>query len=316
MNYWWVNQNQTHKQEIPGGYLWSPKTKKDGHRNPFYENMTKVRPGDFVFSYYKQRISHIGIAKSTGYTHSKPDFGASGDRWLTDGWMVNVSFRPLQSPFIPKKHIQELLPHFPPKYAPLKASGDGKEFYLTGVPEPLARAILQLLEGDISAIRSESDDTVSIPVDDTEAEANRVEKIIHKDSTISETEKETLIKARKGQGDFRDDVIDVFKSCPFTGISNERFLIAGHLKPWAKCSNNKERLDPLNGLPLSPVADRLVDRGWATFNDDGTVLFSPKMSLDDLRKMGIDPFVKYQIPIHDARQLDYIAYHRDKIFIS
>src|SRR6059036_2139534 len=25
MRYWWVNQNQTFRQEIAGGYLWSPK---------------------------------------------------------------------------------------------------------------------------------------------------------------------------------------------------------------------------------------------------------------------------------------------------
>ena len=25
MRYWWVNQNQTFRQEIEGGYLWSPK---------------------------------------------------------------------------------------------------------------------------------------------------------------------------------------------------------------------------------------------------------------------------------------------------
>ena len=43
MQYWWVNQNQTyeHEQEVPGGYLWSPKTKSDGSSNTFYDNMTK-----------------------------------------------------------------------------------------------------------------------------------------------------------------------------------------------------------------------------------------------------------------------------------
>jgi 2-polyprenyl-6-methoxyphenol hydroxylase-like FAD-dependent oxidoreductase len=25
MRYWWVNQNQTHRHELGGGYLWSPK---------------------------------------------------------------------------------------------------------------------------------------------------------------------------------------------------------------------------------------------------------------------------------------------------
>jgi len=37
MKYWWVNQNQTFRQEIEGDYLWSPKRNKNGRRNPFYE---------------------------------------------------------------------------------------------------------------------------------------------------------------------------------------------------------------------------------------------------------------------------------------
>jgi putative restriction endonuclease len=41
MRYWWVNQNQTFRQEIAGGYLWSPKRKADGARNPFYDRCAK-----------------------------------------------------------------------------------------------------------------------------------------------------------------------------------------------------------------------------------------------------------------------------------
>jgi putative restriction endonuclease len=44
VRYWWVNQNQTFRQEIEGGYLWSPKRNKNGHRNPFYEFMREVAP--------------------------------------------------------------------------------------------------------------------------------------------------------------------------------------------------------------------------------------------------------------------------------
>ena len=43
MRYWWVNQNQTYRQEVEGGYLWSPKRKSNGHLNPFYETMREVR---------------------------------------------------------------------------------------------------------------------------------------------------------------------------------------------------------------------------------------------------------------------------------
>lgn len=55
MRYWWVNQNQTYRQEVKGGYLWSPKRNANGARNPFYEFMREVAPGDLVFSFVDTR---------------------------------------------------------------------------------------------------------------------------------------------------------------------------------------------------------------------------------------------------------------------
>ena len=37
MRYWWVNQNQTYRHEVVGGYLWSPKRKSNDGINPFYD---------------------------------------------------------------------------------------------------------------------------------------------------------------------------------------------------------------------------------------------------------------------------------------
>lgn len=51
MRYWWVNQNQTYKSEVPGGFLWSPKTRADGARNQFYGYMREVAVGDVIFSF-------------------------------------------------------------------------------------------------------------------------------------------------------------------------------------------------------------------------------------------------------------------------
>jgi len=62
MRYWWVNQNQTYRQELGGGYLWSPKRNANGARNPFYESMREVAPGDIVFSFVDTRIAAAGIA--------------------------------------------------------------------------------------------------------------------------------------------------------------------------------------------------------------------------------------------------------------
>ena len=70
MRYWWVNQNQTFRQEIEGGYLWSPKRNKNGHRNPFYEFMREVAPGDIVLSFCDTRIAALGIV--SGYCRESP----------------------------------------------------------------------------------------------------------------------------------------------------------------------------------------------------------------------------------------------------
>ena len=51
MRYWWVNQNQTYKYEVPGGFMWSPFKNANGARKPFYDNMDKVQPGDLIFAY-------------------------------------------------------------------------------------------------------------------------------------------------------------------------------------------------------------------------------------------------------------------------
>ena len=62
IRYWSVNQNQTHRQEQAGGYLWSPKRNANGAKNPFYESMREVSPGDVIFSFVDTSIAAIGAA--------------------------------------------------------------------------------------------------------------------------------------------------------------------------------------------------------------------------------------------------------------
>ena len=94
MAYWWVNQKQTHRHEIAGGYLWSPKRRADGARNQFYENMRIVIPGDCVFSYWDTAIRAYGNARSFGYEAYKPDeFGDVGRNWSRIGFRVDVDYQ-------------------------------------------------------------------------------------------------------------------------------------------------------------------------------------------------------------------------------
>src|SRR5580704_5699953 len=96
MRYWWVNQNQTYRHEVFGGYLWSPKRNVNGVRNPFYESMREVAPGDLIFSFIDTRILAVGIAQSYCWESPKPlEFGTAGQNWETIGWKVKVNFTEL-----------------------------------------------------------------------------------------------------------------------------------------------------------------------------------------------------------------------------
>ncbi len=121
MRYWWVNQNQTYRHEVPGDYLWSPKRNANGNRNPFYDFMREVAPGDVVFSFADTFIKAIGIVVSNAYEAPKPlEFGQAGAYWDKIGWRVDVNFVELRLPIRPSEHMSVLGPHLPDLYSPLQ----------------------------------------------------------------------------------------------------------------------------------------------------------------------------------------------------
>jgi len=146
MKYWWVNQKQTFKEEVGGGYMWSPKTNVNGAKNTFYSNMSKVKEGDCIFSYYFGEIQNIGIAMSQGISSPKPiEFGEKGERWNTEGWLVKVFYQKLTPGIIIKEIITELQPHIPEKYSPISQEGKGMERYLCSVPNNMAEVLIKNL---------------------------------------------------------------------------------------------------------------------------------------------------------------------------
>src|SRR5215471_13328307 len=121
-----IAQNQTYRQEQAGGYLWSPKRNANGAKNPFYETMREVSPGDIVFAFVDTVIAAIGVAQSYCWECPKPtEFGAAGGYWSDVGWKVRVQFTQLTHRVRPKDHMLVLRPVLPDKYAPLQPNGNG-----------------------------------------------------------------------------------------------------------------------------------------------------------------------------------------------
>ncbi|MFM7007719.1 MAG: HNH endonuclease, partial [Betaproteobacteria bacterium] len=118
---------------------------------------------------------------------------------------------------------------------------------------------------------------------------------------------------RCGQGVFKSKVRLNEAKCRVTGITDVRFLIASHIKPWRLC-NDQEKLDGANGLLLSPHVDRLFDRGFISFEDDGTLICSPSLP----REVADKWLPKFAINIgrFNPKQAAYLAFHRKSIFKS
>jgi len=306
MRYWWVNQGKTYNYEVPGGFLWSPKTRADGGRNHFYESMKSVSSGDVVFSYFETFIRAIGIVQSAAVTAPKPNFRRAGSNWSNEGWYVEVEFVELMNPLKPKEFIDQIRPLLADKYAPLQSNGVGKQgTYLTEISRELGELLVLLAEADLHSIQS---DLSPLPQDENEFE---LETDIGARTLEGDLEKLQLTKSRRGQGVFKANVRLVEKRCRITGVTSIRHLRASHIKPWS-VSNNEEKLDGHNGLLLSPHVDHLFNDGLISFRQSGALLVSRNLNPIVLDQWSIDPHQNVGQFINGQEQ--YLEYHRDVIF--
>lgn len=322
MKFWWVNHNQTFRHEFQGHYIWSPKRMKNGNRNRFYDFLKQVVPGDLVLSYSDTRIQGAGYAVSYCYTCPRPaEFGHIGELWDIVGWRVDVNFQPLPEKVRPKDHLTVLKPIIKnEQYSPIRDTGDGlQHIYLTSISKPFAEVILGLAGADVQAFTRPAVDQAAMPLVEPELvgqqEWEDIEQRQIVESHIPETTRHALIKARIGQGLFKQRVAQIEHACRITLVDNPTHLIGSHIKPWREC-DNEERLAGGNGLLLTPSADHLFDRGFITFEDSGEISVSPVADLDSLKRMGVEPGLPPDPLPFTTDQRHFLKHHRKEIFLS
>lgn len=292
--------------------MWSPKADKNGKPVQSYINMTKASVGDLVFAFYQSKVQSIGTVMHPAVTSRKPeDFGSSGDYWANIGWMVAVSWMPLPKPMAPKEHIQSLASFLPQKHSPIRSDGAGNQAYLFSVSQSFAEKILSITgldQNQLDGLLSVGDGAASA----LQKLEDDIEQTIVNDTTIDQTEKDSLVKSRRGQGKFKSNLKQIEKACRLTGVDDIRFLIASHIKAWSECATNEERLDGYNGLLLSPNADKLFDKGFISFTDKGDLLVSSQVEQSLLESLGIEP--QKNVGDFVQEQKHYLKYHRENVF--
>lgn len=133
-----------------------------------------------------------------------------------------------------------------------------------------------------------------------------------KEFQIKEKDKETIIKARIGQGRYRELLKQKWNDTEsISDYANPDFMRASHIKPWKNC-DNKECIDPENGLLLKPDNDFLFDQGYISFNDDGSIIISKMLSTQDIQEFHLSEEIR--IKQVTPKMKEYLNYHRENVF--
>lgn len=128
-----------------------------------------------------------------------------------------------------------------------------------------------------------------------------------------------MTEQRVKQNFFRRAVLSSYnEKCCITGISDKRLLVASHIVPWSKDTQN--RLNPRNGLSLSCLHDKAFDRGLITFSDQYEVILSREI------KKSKDEYIALNFHCFEGRPIvlperfypaqEFLERHRTEIFIG
>lgn len=127
------------------------------------------------------------------------------------------------------------------------------------------------------------------------------------------TEAIRLAVQRVGQDIFRASLLEYWGGrCAVSGLDVPELLRASHIKPWADCASDAERLDVFNGLLLAPHLDALFDGGWVTFLNSGQMRISEELDGPSRARLGI--VGAEVIPGLAVQHRAYLAWHREHCF--
>lgn len=157
-------------------------------------------------------------------------------------------------------------------------------------------------QGDAAAETSEVDP------DELHIFRNQIE---HKNYGVSDS-----IATTKTRGSAQRAFAEAVKSnygwrCAITGIVTRNFLVASHIVPWSV--DQSIRLDPSNGICLSLIVDRALEKGYLLIDDDFIIRIDwNRVGDDDRLRSQLEPHdgQKLRMPLKEAPQPEYLRRRR------
>ncbi len=127
------------------------------------------------------------------------------------------------------------------------------------------------------------------------------------------------VKQRVNQNLFRKMVLSNYnETCAICNLNHPKLLVASHIMPWSK--NEKERLNPHNGLCLCSIHDKSFDIGLITIDKNLELLISNE--LKQIKNDSIDNYFniyeekELNIPKKFYPSIEFLQYHNEHIFLG
>lgn len=121
---------------------------------------------------------------------------------------------------------------------------------------------------------------------------------------------------RTVQGEFRNGLFaKVPHKCPICGFHFERFLIASHIKPYAKCDDTYDAMNPNNGLLMCPICDKLFESAnYITIDSHtGRIIYDTALETEpDFEYIKGDKNI--HIDYIDCERKHYLNWHNQEFF--
>jgi putative restriction endonuclease len=130
--------------------------------------------------------------------------------------------------------------------------------------------------------------------------------------------RDQLVKVRVNQSFFRSTILASYNcTCCITGMQQTEFLVAGHIKPWS--IDEKNRLNPRNGILINALHDRAFENGLITIDTDYRVKISSILMKQKNLTSIEDFFIKYEgieigLPNRFLPDIEFLKYHNQERF--
>ncbi|MBV9835413.1 MAG: HNH endonuclease [Alphaproteobacteria bacterium] len=294
MAYWWLNQNEDEIEFWDEELIVVPRRDKLGKTTPGFPIAAGMQPGDLGFAFVGGDLEAVFAVIGAG-EEEVIELGADAQR--RPARIVPGRFVDLPAPLAFETLSTLLRGTLPIVDSPLQPGSERVETRVFPVKDNVAQRLIQaVLVGDPVAGGAMGD-----------AMAAALSASERDDQTV-----EALNAARLGGGPFGEEVLALWDgACAATGTTHRGLVQVVPIKPWV-LATDEERMDPQNGLPLTPTWHVAFSSGQIAFEDDGLIMLARDLDAEDARRAGIDP--EFRLALKGERQAGYLAAHRAALF--